>query len=68
MIEVIVVCLVGVYSGQAVDPLIMEAMEGDMKKQTRVEKEPAKEKTKGKKGAGVKGRRKGSKNKNRSEP
>ena len=62
-------CLVGVSSGQSV-PLVMEQMEGDMKKQTQVKKEPAKGK-KGKqvkKGTGVKGRRKASKNKNRSEP
>ena len=83
-------CLVGVSSGQAV-PLLMEQMEGDMKKETQVKKEPVKEEAKGKKETqvkkepakgeakgkketqvkketGVKGRPKGSKNKNRSEP
>ena len=66
-------CLVGVSSGQAV-PLLMEQMEGDMKKETQVKKEPAKGEAKGKKETqvkketGVKGRPKGSKNKNRSEP
>jgi hypothetical protein len=42
-------------------------MEGDMKKQTRLKK-ACKGKTKGKKGTVVKGRSKGSKNKNRLEP
>jgi putative transposase len=49
-------CLVGVSNGRAV-PLVMEQMEGDMKKETRVKKELAKVKAKGKqvkKGTGVK--------------
>jgi putative transposase len=46
-------CLVGVSSGQAV-PLLMEQMEGDMKKETQVKKEPVKEEAKGEKETQVK--------------
>ncbi|MBF0259651.1 MAG: transposase [Desulfamplus sp.] len=61
-------CLVGVSSRQAV-PLLMEPMDAGMKKETQVKKKPTKsKKVKKKKGTGPKGRRKGSKNKNRAKP
>lgn len=55
---------VGVSSRQSA-PLLMEAMDTGMKKETQVKKKPTKGK---KKVTGSKGRPKGSKNKNRSDP
>ena len=60
-------CLVGVSSRQSA-PLLMEAMDAGMKKETQVKKKPTKGKKKKKKGKGSKGRPKGSKNRNRSNP
>ena len=60
-------CLVGVSSRQSA-PLLMEAMDAGMKKETQVKKKPTKGKKKKKKATGSKGRPKGSKNKNRSDP
>ncbi len=59
--------LVGVSSRQSA-PLLMEAMEAGMKKETQIKKKTTKGKKKKKKATGSKGRPKGSKNKNRSDP
>jgi putative transposase len=60
-------CLVGVSSRQAV-PLLMEQMDADLKKEIQVRKQPSRgEKVRKKKGAGTKGRPKGSKNRNHAE-